>query len=231
MKKNIVIVFLLIIIILMGGTLYYLYQNQDKILEKNQKVENKVDKKDDEKQQINFDVKNKSIIQALRAEYSTIYISKEGNAFLTVDYNNNLNIKNIEHLKKIQQQYTSNTINGYCNTEEPELRKEVCEDNDNVKSIKLDTKNVIAAYEAIDGQDATSYHILFLKNDGTIDALNLGDIIWNNGEVIIQKNIGNLSNIATIVQSSSVGVPSGSKYSIAIEKDGTQHSLISVFNN
>ena len=225
MKKNIVIAILLIITVLLGGTLYYQYTNQNKIYEKC-KEETKESK--EQTTQKSFDVKNKSIIQELVGNYDNfyrIYVSKEGDAFLTVSSTDNLPIENKEHIKKLQEQYTPNTINGYCNVDEPELRKDICEDNDNVMSIKLDTSNVIAAYNIINGQDTALEWVLFLKSDGTVDALNIGMIIWNKEEVIIHKNIGNLKNIVSIVETGTTGVPSGHRFGVAIENDGTQHDL------
>ena len=230
MKKNIVIAILLIIVILMGGTTFYLYTNKEKIFDKcpvEEAKDNTENKEQIEKN--NFDLKNKSLVQALSGNYYTIYISKEGDAFLTVRYDNQLTDENVEHLKKIESQYKSNTINGYCNTD-GDLRKEICENEDNVESIKLDTENVIAAYDTINGQDVDSNKIIFLKNDGTIDALNIGSIIWSNQDIIVQKNVGDLKNIVTIAQSESTGVPSGSKYALAIENDGTQHILSEYLN-
>ena len=226
MKKNILIAVLLITIILMGGMFFYLYTNQefDKCSVENSK-DNKVSK--EQKTQINFDLKNKTIIQALNGDSYTILISKNGEAYLRV-YNeqNNEHMRQevIEHIKKLQEQYTVNTIEGYCNTE-GEYKKNACEDNDNVKSIKLDTSNVIAAYDTVNGQDVDSNKVIFVKSDGTIDALNIGSLIWSGQNPKVQKNVGNLKNIVAIVQSSTTGALSGSKYAVAIAANGTQHVL------
>lgn len=230
--KNIIITVLLIIIILLGGTFYYLYTNQDKMIEKCPVENTNESNEDKENLEDNFNINNKTIIQALNGELYTILISKKGEAFLKVyndQSNEHLKEDNIEHIKKLQEQYTLNTIEGYCNTE-GEYRKDACEDNDNVKAIKLDTSNVIAAYESINGQDIDSLRIIFLKSDGTIDSLNIGSLIWSGQNPKIQKKVGNLKNIVTIAQTSNVGGISGSKFSIAIESNGTQHSLIGLFD-
>ena len=230
MKKNIVITILLIVVILMGGTFFYLYTNQDKIFKKCEVEDTKeIIKNKGQIEKNGFDIKNKSIIQALAGNNFIIYISKEGDAFLTINYDNQLSNENVENLKKIESQYKSYTINGYCNTD-GDLRKEICEDNDNVKSIKIDTNNVIAAYDTKNGQDVDSEKIVFLKSDGTIDALNIGSLIWSGQDMTVQKNVGDLKNIVTIAETITTGIPSGHHYTIAIERDGTQHNLIDLFN-
>ena len=228
MKKNIVIVLLSILTILMGGTSLYLYTNKDKIFEK-YPVEEIKETNENEKEiiQNSFEINNKTKIQALNGDNYRIYISKEGEAYLTVfpDYTSStLSAENNEHLEKLQKRYKPYYIEGFCNTD-GDLRNEICENDDYVNSIRINTKNVIAAYDTINGQDVDSNKIIFLKSDGTIDALNIGSIIWNKRYPIVQRNVGKLKNIVTIAQSESVGVPSGSKYAIAIENNGTQHVL------
>ena len=226
--KSIIIVVLVLIILIMGGAFYYLFTNKDKIFEKCSCPEKKCAGQtvEDKKTDVSFDSKNKSKVEVVSGNYFRVYISKDGNAFLTVSEDSTpINTRaEVSPIKKLQEKYTSNKIEGYCNVE-GEARKDICEDGDSVKSIKLDTSNVIAAYKIINGQEVESEYVIFLKGDGTLDVLNIGSVIYGGQDINITKNLGGLENIVTIMQTSTTGIPSGYHYGLAIEKNGKQHEL------
>ncbi len=228
--KNITIVILIILLLCSGGYIAY-----DKFLSNNvsknsddSKIEQQdeiiKDDKNDTISKSNFSTTNKAEIQSLGGYNYRLYVSKDGNAFLTFDNSLNTNNENVKkNIENLKNKYTLNEIKGYCNTE-GDLAKEICPNGDSINSIKLDLTNVISAYDAVSGQDAFGNYIVFLMEDGSVSRVNLGKL-FENGVLDIEKNVDGLSNIVTIVQSSSTGVPSGFYKILAIESNGTQHVL------
>ncbi|MBR2832871.1 MAG: hypothetical protein IKE75_00260 [Bacilli bacterium] len=225
--KTVIIVILLLSLLGLGGYVVY-----DKVLNKEtgKKTNEQVTKEEKQEKNTNFNLSKKTMIQRLNGDSYTLYISKEGEALLTVenyDDNQDETIKNT--IAELQKEYQLNTLKGYCNTD-GELAKEICPDGDAVKSIKLNIDNVVAAYDTKSGQELGGSYIIFLKSDGTISRLNIANLLYK-GKLDIENNVASLKNIVTIVQSSSTGIPSGYAEVLAIEKDGTQHSLINTQNN
>ena len=224
--KTVVIVILLLALLGLGGYVVY-----DKFL--NKETGKKTDEpkiKEEVEKSVGFDITNKTMIQTLNGDAYRLYISKEGEALLTVesyDDNGNEDGKNI--IAKLQKGYQLNELKGYCNVDS-DLSKEICPDGDAIMSLKLNVNNVVAAYDTIGGQEPYSSYIIFLKSDGTISRLSKGDLFID-GKLDIENNVLGLKNIVTVVQSQSTGIPSGYNEILAIEKDGTQHPLINTQSN
>jgi len=180
--------------------------------------------KTEKKKEKGFNLDNKSEIQSLNSEnYYEVYISKKGEAFLTIYTVDNMDQENPEikaNILKLQSQYKDNKIEGICLTGDEESDKTFCENGDVVKSIKLDIDNVVAAYDVKLGQEIYQGGIIFVKADGTISSLSMNQLLGE-GKTEIKNNIKNLKKIVTIAQSSSFNAFKA----IAIENDGTEHII------
>ena len=222
-SKVVIIVILFIVILCLSGYILYDKVFMVHTLEKkecvNEEIANEIVSTPIDS---GFSSNNITEIQSLLGYFYDVIISKEGNVYLilTDDQNSDIYKNNIDSLKS---KYTLNEIKGYCNTD-GELAKEICPNGDSINSIKLDLSNVIAAYDTKDGQEVYGNFITFLMEDGTISRISVGKMLQE-GVVEIERNVDNLTNIVTIVQSSTTGVPSGSHRVLAIEKNGTQHIL------
>ena len=215
--KNIVIVILILIILSLAGYLIY-----------NQLMNKKEQKKENiqvsEKESSNFDLKNKSEIQTLEASDGYyIIIAKDGTVYLNVSEINDSETSVFDNLLK--KQYQEYEIEDYCTDIS-------CPNGNKIQAVKLNVDNVVSAYKVINGQSPELYEIYFIKTDGTLSKINLGQIIYNateqnNLNLEIENNINNLTNIVAITQSQSAITmeSSGYHYAIAIEKDGTTHNL------
>lgn len=222
--KTIAIIILFLSVLGLSGYIVY-----DKVLNKEVKEPVKTEKKENVKIEEGFNLDNKSEIQALTGNnYYKVYISKNGEAFLTIDNVDNEEDAEIKaNITKLQNQYQDNTIEGICLTGDEQHDKEMCENGDVLKSIKLDIEDVVSAYDMILGQDIFAGGILFIKKDGTISSLSM-DKLLGEGKAEIKNNLKNLKNIVTIVQSGTTNALSGHHQAIAIEKDGTQHVIDSL---
>jgi len=213
--KTVVIVILVLVILGLGGYIVY-----DKVL--NKEIDEPV--KTEKKKEKGFNLDNKSEIQSLNSEnYYEVYISKKGEAFLTIYTVDNMDQENPEikaNILKLQSQYKDNKIEGICLTGDEESDKTFCENGDVVKSIKLDIDNVVAAYDVKLGQEIYQGGIIFVKADGTISSLSMNQLLGE-GKTEIKNNIKNLKKIVTIAQSSSFNAFKA----IAIENDGTEHII------
>ena len=214
--KTIVIVILVLAVLGLGGYIAY-----DKVLSK--ETEEPIKKETTEvKTEEGFNLDNKSEIQALNSIFGSLYITKDGNAFLAIDDLSDLmgtdeNEKNI--MEKLKQLHQDNTIEGICLTGDSQYDKEWCENGDIIKSIKLDIDNAVSGYDFKTGQDVGGAGIMIIRADGTVSAIMGEDLL--EGKVELKNNVKNLKNIVTIVQSRN----NHAFEVIAIEKDGTQHII------
>lgn len=229
--KTIAIIVLVLLILGLGGYIAY-----DKMLSKktSETIETTKTKSVINEGKKDFDINNKKMVQVLEGSYSDefgyeVYISNKGEAFLTVnsfDNSTNEDVKN--NISIIKKQYQLNKIDGYCNIngEPVNDNNDICPNNGAIESIKLDVDDVVAAYEGYNGQgDTSGLYVYFVKTDGTISGLEIGNAIYADGKLNIKNNIGGLKNIVSIASSRTTGLPSGYYYAMAIEKDGTQHDL------
>ncbi len=206
MKGKGVIIILALIIVGLGGYIVYNKLNVDE----------------------NFSLENKTEIQILTGPYYTLYITKQGEAYLTFT-ELSANDALAENVKKLQNQYQNNKIEGYCKASGA-VAKQVCPKGDEVLSIKLDVDNVIAAYSLEFGHNITDYLIGFIKTDGTISALNIGEVLQGK-QMQITNNVGDLQNIVSIAKSLTPVDKSGVRSTaLAIEKNGAQHDLKELLN-
>ncbi len=232
--KGKIFAIIILVILLLGAVGYIAYDKFfTKEIKETEKAENNATKEKNEtvNNNLGFNINNKSKLQHFNFwtgeghDYH-FYITKDGDVYLTAQYaqidNTNPNIKAKESIENLQKQYKDNTISGYCNVD-GDLAKEICPNGDNIKSIKLNVENVIAGYNVNDGQEVWSTKIVFLNTNGTISLLRANNL--DDGNLEIENNINDLTNIVSIVQSGTTGVPHGTNQIMAIEKDGSEHIL------
>lgn len=219
-KGKVVIVILVLMVLGLGGYIVY-----DKVLNKEVNEPIKTEKKEEKKSEVDsgFNIEKKSELQALNISIGRVYITKDGDAFLTIDdfatQNIGMEKTAAEQLKKLQQK---TAVEGYCGNQVSQIEGH-CDSGNVVNSIKLDVDNVVSAYYLSMGQSIDMGKLMFVKQDGTISSIDFGALF--DGKVVVENNYKNLKNIVTVVQSATTSAASGYNQAIAIEKDGTQHIL------
>lgn len=74
------------------------------------------------------------------------------------------------------------------------------------------------------GQSEDGHYIIFLKADGTLSGLRVVDCLYNS-KITVVNNINDLTNIVSVVQSTTSNGCSGAYQILAIENNGKQHAL------
>ena len=213
--KTILIVILFLAVVGLAGYIVY-----DKIINKEVKpetnTEGKVIQNTTIENKTNLFAKHKSIIQSLHTGYVDIIIDTGGNAYLRLDTSFSYDKRVIE---AVEGDYQKHFIEGYhtlsCFAED---EREI------FNGIKLPISKVVAAYNIRMGTDQEDFYVMFLTQDGTLSRLSLKTIIRQK-EIVLDKKIQNLSNIATVVQSATSNECTGSYQVLAIESDGTEHLI------
>lgn len=230
MKKNIIIALLMFLLfITVSYIVYYKFFNkkEHKVNEKKtitvqESIQEPINNSDtnmkiDENRDIQiFMFGNTNRFEA----YGTTIVDKTGSVYLNVFDGSSSSDTVKKSIANLNNQYQDYDIDGY---------QQIAKNNGEVRvfnGIKLPISNVVVAYELITGQSYQGWSIYFLKTDGTISRFSLGKTIYeNDGNIILNDNIDNLTNIVSLSQSSSSTGYSDAHVVIAIEKDGTQHII------
>ncbi len=224
--KTIIIIILLVLLWLSLGYIIYdkVYSEDSQKLDrlksevstlKNNQKETKT-KLEQLKKANTLNIDNKEQLQLLKVNIDNInsiglLVTKQGEVYLQLP-NATLDQKIANSFNTLSKNNEEYTIDGYHN--------EPCSGQANIfTGLKLDINNVIGAYNIQIGSDNYSTYIAFVKVDGTVDALNMTDLLYN-GQITIKQKVQNLQNIVAILQSTTVNGCLEVNNAYAVDKTG-----------
>lgn len=222
---------LVILVLILGTCLFY-----EKFLAK----EDKCDEKNDIEEALETE-KTPKVAKKYIQDFSNstldnnvkIIISKEGEAFITYDYDYYDCISNKKEEEssicddykasadRLEKKYKKYEIDGYYEVVTTENGFEN-DYNRKFYGIKLPLIDVVAVYDGAMGIDVDTAYYLFLKRDGTISSLSYSYLV-NQGDIKITNNVCKLNNIVALAKSNGNGQTGGTM--LAIDKNGQRHLL------
>ena len=223
MRKIYLFIMVLMAIVATGGFVYFGFIKDECEVSTNTKTSSEESVKTKEKEKVDFNVENKSLVQkiSVSAGNMDIIVGSDGNVYATFYFADEDSEKIKTAITKFQGQYKNYNVDGY------NFDVESCENGKNniLSGIKLDVDGVISAYEVFDdSKEDLNFYVLFLKNDGTVSALDVSKV-FEGDKINIQDNFNNLNNIVTVVNSISSTGCSENYQALAIEKNGSQHVI------